>query len=133
MVKRIALALGLGVFLMAGTAAYAGVAADATCKDKKAKETGKKALGKLKAFGKNQKATNTAKLASDLSKAQSKFTKGFTKAEFSGSGASKNCDTIEDADDIEAKVDAFVEDVTDELGFGSPSGAFVGGTNGSLD
>ena len=132
MIKKIALALGLGVFLM-GTAAYAGVPPDATCKDKKAKETGKKALGKLKAFGKNQKTQNNAALVINLSKAQSKFTKGFTKAEFSGSGVSKGCDTIEDADDIEAKVDAFVEDVMDELDFGSPSGAFVAGTSGSLD
>jgi len=83
MIKRIALALGLGVFLM-GTAAYAGVPPDAICKDKKAKETGKKVLGKLKAFGKNQKAPNVSKLNSDLSKANSKFTKGFSKAEDPG-------------------------------------------------
>ena len=67
------------------------------------------------AFGKNLKTPNVGKLASDISKAQSKFTKGFTKAEFSGSGASKGCQTIEDADDIEAKVDAFVVDVLDDL------------------
>jgi len=127
MIKRIALALGLGVFLM-GTAAYAGVPPDAICKDKKAKETGKKVLGKLKAFGKNQKAPNVSKLNSDLSKANSKFTKGFSKAEDPG-----GCATNGDADDIEAKVDAFVQDVTDELLFGSPSGAFVDGTSGSLD
>ena len=128
MVKRIALALGVGIFLMAGTAAYAGVPLAATCKDKKAKETGKKVLGKLKAFGKNQKAPNVSKLNSDLSKANSKFTKGFSKAEDPG-----GCATNGDADDIEAKVDAFVQDVTDELLFGSPSGAFVDGTSGSLD
>ncbi len=90
------------------TAAHAGVAPADTCKDKKGKETGKKVLGLLKGFGKNIKVTNLGKLASDLSKAQSKFTKGFTKAEFTGSGQSKGCETIEDADEIEAKVDVLV-------------------------
>ncbi len=98
-----------------GTTAYAGIPPSSTCKDKKAKATGKKALGLLKAFGANAKVTNLGKLASDISKAQSKFSKGFTKAEFSGSGASKGCTTIEDADDIETKTDAFVLDVFGDL------------------
>jgi len=87
------------------------------CKDKKAKVTGKKTLDLLKAFGTNGKMSNVGKLASDLSKARSKFTKGFTKAEFTDAGASRSCETIEDADDIEAKADAWVEDVLDELVF----------------
>jgi hypothetical protein len=115
MIKKVVMALGLGAFLAAGTAVYAGVAQDAACKDKKLKAMGAKSLGILKAFGKNGKTPNTAALATDISKAQSKFTKGFTKAEFSGTGTSLNCDTIEDSDDIEVKVDAFAEDVLDEL------------------
>ena len=115
MIKKVVMALGLGMFLAAGTVAYAGVAPDANCKDKKLKGMGKKSLGILKAFGKNGKTQNNAGLVIDISKAQSKFTKAFTKAEFNGSGVSLNCDTTDDADEIEAKVDAFAEDVLDEL------------------
>jgi hypothetical protein len=115
MAKKLLGILAIALLTLGGTAAYAGVAPSSLCKDKKAKATGAKALGVLKAFGANQKTPNLGKLASDISKAQSKFTKGFTKAEFSGSGASKGCDIIEDADDIEAKVDALVADVLDEL------------------
>jgi hypothetical protein len=115
MIKKVVLALGLGVFLAAGTTANAGALPDATCKDAKLKGMGGNASNLLKAFGKNIKAPNTAKLSGDISKAQSKMTKAFTKAEFAGSSASKNCDTIEDVDEIEAKVEAFAEDVLDEL------------------
>jgi hypothetical protein len=131
MVKRIALALGMGVFLMAGTAAYAGVAPADNCKDKKLKEAGKKSLNLLKAFGKNMKKPNLLGLGRDVSKALSKFTKGFTKAEFKGSGATQGCATNGDAQAIQDKVDAFVEDVLDEIDV-SPSGAFVDGMSGSL-
>jgi len=126
--KRLLGAIAVGVFALSAAAAYAGVPADATCKDKKAKESGKYVLNVAKAFGANIKVTNTSKLSGDLSKARSKITKGFSKAEDPG-----GCATNGDADDIEAKVDAFVQDVTDELLFGSPSGAFVDGTSGSLD
>lgn len=115
MIKKVVLALGLGVFLAAGTAAHAGVLPDATCKDAKLKGMGSDSLNLLKAFGANIKVTNTTKLGTDISKAQSKMTKAFTKAEFAGSGASKGCDTIEDVDNIEPKVEAFVDDVLDEL------------------
>ncbi len=115
MIKKVVLALGLGVFLAAGTVAQAGVAADATCKDAKLKGMGSDSLNLLKAFGANIKTGNTAKLTSDISKAQSKMTKAFTKAEFAGSGAPKGCDTTDDVDEIEAKVEAFTEDVLDEL------------------
>jgi hypothetical protein len=115
LLKKFLGAIAVGVFTLGAATAYAGAAADATCKDAKAKGTGKYVLGTAKAFGKNIKVTNTAKLSQDLSKAHSKMTKAFTKAEFAGSGASKNCDTIEDVDDIEAKGDALVADVLDEL------------------
>ena len=114
MVKKLVGTLVVALLAL-GTSAHAGVAPASMCKDVKAKETGKKALGLLKAFGKNAKVPNTAKLTTDISKAQSKFSKGFTKAEFTGAGASKGCGIIEDADDIEAKVDALVLDVLDEL------------------
>ena len=115
MAKRLVPMVVIALLVVVATAAHAGVAPASLCKDKKGKETGKKALGLLKAFGKNLKTPNVGKLASDISKAQSKFTKGFTKAEFAGSGASKGCEAIEDADDIETKVDAFVADVLDDL------------------
>jgi len=104
--KRIGIvAIVLGAFLVAG-AAQAGVDAKALCKEKKAKETGKKASGLMKAFGKNIKVPNPAKLASDVAKAQSKFTKGFEKAEEKG-----GCATSGDSGAIEAKVDAHVFDM----------------------
>jgi hypothetical protein len=121
MLKKLVGTLAVALLALGGTSANAGVAPASMCKDVKGKETGKKALGILKAFGKNAKTPNVAKLTSDISKAQSKFTKGFTKAEFSGSGASKGCAIIEDSDEIEAKVDALVEDVLDELS-GAPAG-----------
>jgi hypothetical protein len=113
--KKLLGVLAIALLALGGTAAHAGVAPASLCKDKKGKATGVKALGLLKAFGANIKTPNTGKLASDISKAQSKFTKGFTKAEFSGAGASKGCAVIEDADDIEAKVDTFVADVLEDL------------------
>jgi hypothetical protein len=87
------------------------------CKERKAKETGKRLLGVLQAFGKNVKISNLGKFSSDISKAQSKFTKGFTKAEFSGAGVSRSCETIEDADDIESKADFFVQEMLNDLVF----------------
>lgn len=80
------------------------------CKEKKTKAAGKKAFALLKAFGKNHKKPDAGKLESDISKAQSKFTKGFIKAEGKG-----QCLTSGDADPIEAQVDAFVLDVIGEV------------------
>jgi pimeloyl-ACP methyl ester carboxylesterase len=70
---------------LAGRPASAGVDPANLCKDKKAKGTGKKTVGILKSFGKNLKVPNTAKLADDISKAQSKFTKDFSNADGVGS------------------------------------------------
>jgi hypothetical protein len=115
MIKAFAGALGLGIFLVASTAAYAGVDPGDNCKDKKLKEMGKKSLNLLKAFGKNAKKPNLAGLNKDVSKALSKFTKGFTKAEFKGNGSLQGCDTTGDVSAIQTKVDTYVEDVLDEL------------------
>jgi hypothetical protein len=102
MVCRLVLAIVLGVFVGAGAVAEAAVDPAIACKEKKAKATGKKASDLMKAFGKNIKKSNAAKLATDISKAQSKFTKAFTKAE------SGSCKTSGDSGAIEAKVDALV-------------------------
>jgi hypothetical protein len=105
------LGLGLGILFYSGPV---GAASDpaATCVQKKAKAAGKKANDILKAHGKHIKKPNEPKLTSDVSKAQSKFTKSFTKEEAKG-----GCETTGDAPTIEAKVDAFVDDVL--LGFGA--------------
>jgi hypothetical protein len=102
--------IAVGVFLIAVSPVYGGVDPGDLCKEKKAKAAGKKAFDLLKAFGKNIKKENPTKLGSDISKAQSKFTKGFTKAEGKGS-----CPTSGDLDAIEAQVDALVEGVVAEL------------------
>jgi arylsulfatase A-like enzyme len=86
--------------------ADAGVAGPAKCQDAKVKAAGKKTLDLLKALGKTAKKPNSAKLASAVSKAQSKFTKAFSKAEDEGA-----CLTSADAGSIEAKVDSFVDEV----------------------
>jgi hypothetical protein len=94
---------------------HAGVDAASLCKDKKTKATGAATLGLLNAFGRNQKTQNLAKLAQDISKAQSKMTKSFTKAEFSASGAPRGCSTEGDVGVIEDKVEMFVADIVGEF------------------
>jgi len=124
-------AVAVASLTLASTAAYAGLDPDVRCKDRKLKLTGKNALDLLKSFGKNAKKPNLSKLTQDLSKSQSRFTKGFTKAEFTGRGDSRGCATTGDASVIESKVEVYVQDVIDELSM-SPSGAFVDGTSASL-
>jgi hypothetical protein len=87
----------------------------AVCKDKKGKAVGTYALGVLRAFGRNTKAPNTAKLAADLSKAQVRITKGFTRAEFSDYYGNLGCETTGDVGTMEAKANAFAADVLDEI------------------
>ena len=124
MIRNLALALGLGMFFMAGIS-YAAVLPENACKESKLKGTGKKAFDLLKAYGKNIKVPDASKLAGSVSKGESKFTKAFTKAEDKG-----GCLTTADSGAIETKVDAFVMDVIAEL---SPSGAFLDASYGSLD
>jgi hypothetical protein len=97
--------IGLAAWLCVGSAVAASDPA-ASCTQKKAKAAGKKTNDILKGYGKHARKPNASKLASDISKAQSKFTKSFTKEESKG-----GCTTTGDAPMIEAKVDAFVDDI----------------------
>jgi len=106
MFSKAILTFAVFVFVAATSPGYAGVLGGALCKEKKAKASGKKAADLTKAFGKNIKKTDTAKLAEGISKARSKFTKAFTRAEAKG-----GCNTTGDAPAIEAKVDAAVADL----------------------
>ena len=94
----------------------AGVAPGAQCKDAKGRGTGKKSLDLLKSFGKNVKKPNLGQLGTDSSKAKSRFTKAFSKAEAMG-----GCQTTGDADPIEVKVEAFVADILSDLSPASSS------------
>ncbi len=85
------------------------------CKDKKSNYLGKHTLAIAKAFGQNAKSPNSGRLTSDISRAKSKLTRRFTKAEFSGSGVSRDCFTTGDAGPLGDKVDILVEDALDEL------------------
>jgi pimeloyl-ACP methyl ester carboxylesterase len=102
----------IGALLVAGVVAVlmpapapAGVDPADLCKDKKGKATGKKTLDKLKAYGKDGKTPNTARLTSDLSKAESRYQKSYSMAE-----SPAGCETNADSCNLEADVDAFVRD-----------------------
>jgi hypothetical protein len=104
------LTLGLAACLFAGSGAVAGTDPADACKDAKAKAAGGKAAALLEAFGKNVKRPAPSKLAADVSKAQSKLTRGFARAEGKG-----GCATTGDVGTIETKVDAFVADVLSDV------------------
>ncbi len=124
------------VFLLILVASPVHAAGDpaAACTEAKAKAAGRKAAALMKAYGKNIKKPEPAKLAASISKAQSKMTKGFLTAEGKG-----GCATTGDVDGIEAKTDAFV--VTSICPISSCGDAVVGcdgeecdegvGTNGT--
>lgn len=99
---RIGLFVSLSLFLLSSSGALAATDPVAKCIGKKAKASGKKAADLLKAFGKNISKNPDTKLAANVSKAQSKFTKAFTKED------SKGCGTMGDAAAVEAIVDDFV-------------------------
>jgi hypothetical protein len=101
-------AIVLAIAFLAGSAAHAAVDPAVACRNSKAKATGKKASDVLKALGKNVKKPNGTKLAADISKAESKFTKAFTKAEAKAAG---QCATSGDSGTIEDKVNALVVEV----------------------
>ena len=84
MPRRTALAAGL-IVLLWFPHLWAATDPGATCTEKKARVTGKKAAELLKAFGRNLKQPNATRLGVDVSKARSKFTRSFTKAETAGS------------------------------------------------
>jgi hypothetical protein len=100
-VKHASVVVVVFALLLACASAHAGVAAVDLCKDKKYKASGKNTFELLKAFGKNKKKKNVAKLGSDLSKAASKLSKSYTKAEFDGSGNPKGCATTNDVASLE--------------------------------
>jgi pimeloyl-ACP methyl ester carboxylesterase len=95
----------MGVLLIV-QAARAGTDPADACKSSKAKAVGKKAEGYLKAFGKDAKKNDGTRLASSLSKSESKYRKSHTKAESKG-----GCVTTGDGALLEACVDDFVRDV----------------------
>lgn len=104
---RAVLTVSMTVFLLGTVApAHAGALASGSCKDAKAKAAGRKAAALLRAVGRNGKSPDPPRLVRDVSKAQSKFTTAFAKAEGKG-----GCLTVGDAATIEAKVDALVSDV----------------------
>jgi len=110
MLTKVLTTFALGMFVAVGLPAHAGVEPEVKCKDAKAKEAGKKALALMKALGKNLKKPDDAKLAADLSKAQSRLAGGFAKAESKGS-----CETTGDAASVAAKVDTCMLGVMDDL------------------
>jgi hypothetical protein len=101
--------------LLGAVAAHAGISSADLCKDKKVKASGRYATGVLKAFGKNERTTNTATFAEDVTKAESRLAKRFSAAELTATGIPRECQTTGDAGAIRAKADAFVDDVLTEL------------------
>jgi len=106
----VVLTAGLVILTLGALPGHAAVDLGAKCKFSKAKAVGKKAFALAKAQAKNLKNPNATKLAADISKAQSKFTKGFAKAESKG-----GCQTMGDAAALEAKVDAFVDEIAGDV------------------
>ena len=104
MVSRLVLAIAVAMLVFGGSAARAKVQSGPKCKDAKGRAAGLKGFALMKAFGKNMKTQNDDRLASDISKAQSNFTKLFAKAE-----ASNGCGTNGDVGAVEVEVDKCVE------------------------
>jgi hypothetical protein len=112
------LAFAVFAFVAAGPIS-AGVAhAQSKCAGTKRKEAGKKADRKLKCWSKGVKRGVQAD-PNCLSKATLIFNSKWDKAEAKG-----GCTTTGDKSAIETKVDAFVNDVVDELA-GSPAGSIL--------
>jgi cysteine-rich repeat protein len=89
--------------------ACAGSAA-ALCKERKARAAGRKASDLLQAIGKNSVSPNVTRLGFDVSKAGSRFTQSFTKADAKG-----GCVITDDAAQVAATVDAFVRDAVGSI------------------
>ena len=101
--NRLAVVIALGMVVAVNSTAQAGISPDLKCGDAKAKAAGLKASDLLTTFMNNKKKPNPDKLSKKISKAQSLFTKVFTKAEAKG-----GCVTSGDSATIEAEVDGFV-------------------------
>ena len=135
----IALAL-IGVLVVVGYLVHADTRDEARCKEAKARTAGKSAFDLLKAFGSDLKRPDAARLARDISKAESKLTRGFSKAESRG-----RCDTVGDAATIGLRVSAFATraaaeisaclggPVTDRSGDGSKVVVWFGDSNSVPD
>jgi hypothetical protein len=104
-VSTLALAVALAAFLLSAPA-DAGVEPDLMCKEYKAKVVGKKVSDVLKAFGKNATTGNVTRLATDLSKAETRFTKLFVNR-----APKFGCQTVDNTQAIGARLDAFVREV----------------------
>jgi hypothetical protein len=98
--------VGIGALLLSAILAHAGTDTAAKCRAAKATAAGKKAAALLRALGKNVAKNPDTKLTANISKAESKFTKTFTKAE-----AKDDCPTTGDSEIIEFKINALVTDV----------------------
>jgi len=103
MANRLVLGLAVAVFVATASLVHAAADEDLKCKEAKVKAAGLKAFTLMKAFGTNNKKPNSVKLGTDISKAQSKFTKLFTTPE-----AKAWCDTTGDASTVEGAVDGCV-------------------------
>jgi hypothetical protein len=89
--------LAILVVLPVGSS-VAAVLRAASCKTLKAQATGTYALGAHKAFGRNKRSPNVAKLGANLLTARSTLTGAFEKAENDG-----GCTTADDVLSIEGK------------------------------
>jgi hypothetical protein len=103
-------AIGLGTGLLTAGVVHAATDPAAICKEVKARAAGTKASGLLTAFANNVKAPHPARLAADISKAQSRMTAAFNSAESAG-----GCATTGDVGVIEAKTDAFVAQAIEDI------------------
>jgi Protein of unknown function (DUF1566) len=112
------IAVIVGIVLVFGYSAQAKVDPGNLCKKAKDKAAGKKAFDLLEAFGKNTKKSDPAKLAKAISKAQSKFTKAFAKADAAGGD---DCPFLGDAADVELAVDDAVAEILSLISVGPPT------------
>jgi hypothetical protein len=105
-------------FVAATGVARASATPAQKCASSKIKEMGKKANGKLTCWSKE--VVRPGSLAACTAAVEGKFADRFARAEGKG-----GCGTTGDAGPIEAKVDAFVDDVVTAL-TGSPPGVILG-------
>jgi len=94
------------MLLVVPTAVESAVDPAAACKAAKARGAGKKAADVLSAFGKNARKPDPSRLDASLSKATSRFARDIDKAESKG-----GCLTTGDTASLQAKVDAFADDI----------------------
>jgi arylsulfatase A-like enzyme len=111
----VTLVLLCAMLAMPGADAHAGFDPALLCKERKAKAVGKYGVELLRAHGRNVKRANPARLCADASRARSKLTRAFTKAEFGSDGQPRGCDILGDVAAIEAMAAAFVADAVETI------------------